>query len=76
MSINNGFAVTLPSNSNMDKHPSNTGSLYSVALASPLNFSGQTLNDDTRWQVATLRLHYTHNFNNFREEGFLHYVVT
>ena len=75
MSTSNGFTVTLPSNSNMDKHPANTGSLYTVALSSPLNFSGQTLNDDTRWQVAMLSLHYTHNFFNFREDCLLHFVV-
>jgi hypothetical protein len=59
----------------MDKHPSNAGSLYTVAPVRPLNFSGQTLNDDTRWQVAVLSLHYTHNFSNFREDCLLHFVV-
>jgi hypothetical protein len=75
MSTSSGFTVTLPSNSNMHKHPSNTGSLYTVALAIPLNFSGQTLNDDTRWQVAMLHLQYTHNFFNFRDDCLLHFVV-
>jgi hypothetical protein len=75
MSTSSGFTVTLPSTSNMDKHPANTGSLYTVALSSPLNFSGQTLNDDTRWQVAMLSLHYTHSFVNFREDCLLHFVV-
>jgi hypothetical protein len=70
-----GFTVTLRSNSSMCKYPSNTGSLYTVALSSPLNVSGQTLNDDTRWQVAMLSLPYTHNFFNIREESFLHFVV-
>jgi tRNA uridine 5-carbamoylmethylation protein Kti12 len=59
----------------MDKNPTNTGELYTVALASPLNFSGQTLNDDRRWQVPMLRLHHTHNFFNFREDCLLHFVV-
>jgi hypothetical protein len=75
MSTSSGFTVTLPSKSDMDKHPANTGSLYTVALASPPNFSGQTLNDDTRWQLAMLSLPYTHNFFNFREECLLHFVV-
>jgi hypothetical protein len=75
MSINNGFTVTLPSNSNMDKHPKNAGGLYTVVLASPLNFSGSTLNDDTRWQVSMISLHYTHNFFNFREDCLLYFVV-
>ena len=75
MSTSSGFTVTLPSNSNMDKHPTNKGSLYTVALSSPLNFSGQTLNDDTRWQVAMLSLHYTHNFFNFLEDCLLYFVV-
>jgi hypothetical protein len=75
MSTSNGFTVTLPSNSNMDKHPSNTGSLYGVTLTSPLNFSGQTLNDDTRWQVAMLSLRYTRNLFNLREDCLLHFDV-
>ena len=75
MSTSSGFTVTLPSNSNMDKHPTNKGSLYTVALSSPLNFSGQTLNDDTRWQVAMLSLHYTHNFFNFRKGCKLYFAM-
>ena len=62
-----GFTVTCPSNSNMDTHPANRGSNYSVKLAKALNFSGRYLNEDVRWQVAMLSAHYTHNFYNFRE---------
>jgi hypothetical protein len=78
MSINNGFTVTLPGNSNMEKHPRSTGGLYTVVPhggASPLNFSGQTLNDDTRWEVSMLSPHYTHNFFNFREDCLVHFVM-
>ena len=75
MSTPNAFTVTCPSNSNMDKYPKNVGSDYTVALANPLNFSGQTLNDDTRWQVSMLSLHYTHNFFNFRETCVLRFVM-
>ena len=75
MSINNGFTVTLPSNSCMAKHPTNAGARYTVTLASPLNFSGQTLNDDTRWEVSMLSLHYTHNFFNFRRHCKLYFVM-
>jgi hypothetical protein len=75
MSTSSGFTVTLPSNSNMDKHPTNKGSLYTVTLSSPLNFSGQTLNDDTRWQVAMLSLHYTHNFFNFSKGCKLYFAM-
>jgi hypothetical protein len=46
-----------------------------VVLASSLNFSGLTLNDDTRWQVSMLSLHYTHNFFNFREDCLMYFVV-
>jgi hypothetical protein len=67
MSTGSGFTVTLPSNSNMAKHPYNKGALYAVTLPSPLNFSGQTLNEHTRWQVAMLSLRYTHNLYDFRK---------
>ena len=75
MSINSGLTVTLPSNSCMAKHPANAGARYTVTLASPLNFSGQTLNDDTRWEVSMLSLHYTHNFFNFRRQCKLYFVM-
>jgi hypothetical protein len=75
MSINSGFTVTLPSNSCMSKHPTNAGARYTVTLASPLNFSGQTLNDDTRWEVSMLSLHYTHNFFNFRRQCKMYFVM-
>jgi hypothetical protein len=75
MSTNSGFTVTLPGNSNMVKHPSNKGALYTVTPSSPLNFSGQTLNDDTRWQVAMLSLHYTHNLYNFRKASKLYFAM-
>ena len=61
------FTVTCPSNSNMTTYPGNTGSNYTVKLPKALNFAGQSLNDDTRWEVAMLSVHYTHNFINFRE---------
>ena len=57
----------------MIKYPRNVGSNYTVKLASPLNFSGQTLNDDTRWQVSMLSLHY--NFFNFHESCTLRFIV-
>jgi len=62
-----GFTVTCPSNSNMDTHPTNVGSNYTVRLPQALNFSGQTLNETVHWQVAMLSVHYTNNFFNFRE---------
>jgi hypothetical protein len=46
-----------------------------VALATPLDFSGTTLNDPTHWQVSLLSPRYPHNFLNFREDCRLHFVV-
>jgi hypothetical protein len=70
-----GFTVTCPSNSNMQTHPDNTGSQFTVKLASTLNLAGQTLNEDVQWQVALLSLHYTHDFNNFLESTTLRVIV-
>ena len=75
MSTPDAFTVTCSSNSNIDKYPKDVGSDYTIALANPLNFSGQTLNDDTRWHASTLSLHYTHNFFNFRETCVLRFVM-
>jgi hypothetical protein len=69
------FTVTLPSNSNMGSHPSNRGSNYTVKLSAPLNFSGQTLNDDVSWEVALTSLQYTNRFYDVRETGTIFAVV-
>jgi len=70
-----GFTVTLPSNSNMARCPANVGSNYTVTLASGLSFAGQSLNDDSTWQVAVLSVHYTNNFYNFREACTLYILM-
>jgi hypothetical protein len=44
-------------------------------MPKPLNFSGQSLNDDVRWQVAMSSIHYTHSFYNFREPCVIHIMV-
>jgi hypothetical protein len=69
------FTVTLPSNSNMSTHPSNRGNNYIVKLSSPLNFSGQTLNEDASWEVALTTVQYTNRFYDLRENSTLYIVI-
>jgi hypothetical protein len=69
------FTVTLPSNSNMNSHPANRGNNYVVKLSSPLNFSGQTLNEDASWEVALTTLQYTNRFYDLRENCTLYLVM-
>ena len=69
------FTVTLPSNSNMNSHPTNRGNNYVVKLSSPLNFSGQTLNEDASWEVALTILQYTNRFYDLRENCTLYLVM-
>ena len=59
----------------MTKYPKNVGSNYTVGLANPLKFSGQSLNEDIRWQVSMLSLHYTQNICNFREASILRIII-
>jgi hypothetical protein len=69
------FTVTLPSNSNMNYHPTNSGNNYVVKLSSPLNFSGQTLNEDAAWEVAITTMQYTNRFYDLRENSTLNAVL-
>ena len=69
------FTVTLPSNSNMGSHPTNRGNNFVVKLSSPLNFSGQTLNEDSAWEVSLTTVQYTNRFYDLRENCTLHVVM-
>jgi hypothetical protein len=69
------FTVTLPGNSNMISHPTNRGNDYVVKLSSPLNFSGQTLNEDVAWEVAITTVQYTNRFYDLRENSTLYTVL-
>jgi hypothetical protein len=69
------FTVTLPSNSNMGSHPTNRGNNYVVKLSSPLNFSGQTLNEDAQWEAALTTVQYTNRFYDLRENCTLYFVL-
>ena len=69
------FVVTLPSNSNMLTHPNNRGHNYEVKLAMPINLTNQTLNDDSRWEVALTTLQYTNRFYQLREDVTIYAVV-
>jgi hypothetical protein len=73
---NQTFTVTLPSNSNMALHPTNRGSNFIVKLSAPLNFGGQTLNDDVSWEVALTSLQYTNRFYSVRDTATIYVVVT
>jgi hypothetical protein len=67
--------VTLPSNSNMQTHPANRGHNYVVKLATPINLTGQTLNETLRWEVALTTLQYTNHFYQLREDVAIYAVV-
>ena len=69
------FVVTLPSNSNILTHPTNRGHNYVVKLATPINLTNQTLNDDSRWEVALTTLQYTNRFYQLREDVTIYAVV-
>jgi hypothetical protein len=70
------FTVTLPSNSNVNSHPTNRGNNYVVKLSSPLNFSGQTLNADAAWEEAAITtMQYTNRFYDLRENSTLYTVL-
>ena len=69
------FTVTLPSNSNMQMHPANRGNDYTVRLATPLNFAGQTLNDSVCWEAALASIQYTNRFYDVRDATVVYIVV-
>jgi hypothetical protein len=69
------FVVTLPSNSNMLTHPTNRGHNYVVKLSRPTNLTNQTLNDDSRWEVALTTLEFTNRFYQLREDATIYGVV-
>jgi hypothetical protein len=69
------FVVTLPSNSNMITHPTNRGHNYVVKLASPINLSNETLNDNARWEVALTSMQYTNHFYQLLEDATIYAVV-
>ena len=59
----------------MKSHPTNRGNNYIVKLSSPLNFSGQTLNEDAAWEVALTTMQYTNRFYDLRENCTLYVVL-
>jgi len=54
------FYVTLPSNSNIDTHPENTGGKFTVTLQEPLYL-------DTTWQVGLAEAVYHRDWDNVRD---------
>jgi hypothetical protein len=46
-----------------------------VKLSTPINLTNQTLNDDSRWEVALTTLEYTNRFYQLREDVTIHAVV-
>jgi hypothetical protein len=59
----------------METYPGNVGSQFTTKLRNKLNLAGQTLNEDVRWQVAMLSIHYTHNVISFKEPCDLRIIV-
>jgi hypothetical protein len=59
----------------MKAFPTNRGSKYIVKLSAPLNFGGQTLNEDVDWEAALTSVHYTNRFYEVREPTVLHVAV-
>ena len=54
------FYVHLPSNSSLDKFPSNTLTEYHVGLTQTVSLTGD-------WEVALTEIHYPHSWNNVQE---------
>ena len=57
------FTVTLPSNSNMSTHVSNTPADYTVRLRRPRELVGD------KWEVALRKVHYPINWRNVTEDS-------
>ena len=54
------FYLHLPSNSSLDKFPSNTLTEYQVGLPQTVSLTGD-------WEVALTEIHYPHSWNNVQE---------
>ena len=54
------FYLHLPSNSSLDKFPSNTLTDYQVGLPQTISLTGD-------WEVALTEIHYPHSWNNVQE---------
>jgi len=63
------FCVVLPSNSNMDSHPSNRPGDYTVRLKRPVTLTGD-------WEAALLNIHYPHNWFDLREKATIHWIYS
>jgi len=70
-----GITVICKSDSATEAYPQNTGSSFTVSLSQPLRYSTQSLNEEPRWEVAPLSLHYTNSLDSFREDCTIYAVI-
>ena len=61
---NNGFFITLPSNSNVNLYPNNQPANFKVKLPQPINLAG-------KWEVALYEVTYPHNWHDIIHGGFV-----
>ena len=54
------FYLHLPSNSSLDKFPSNTLTEYQVGLPQTVSLTGD-------WEVALTEIHYPHSWNSWKK---------
>jgi hypothetical protein len=62
------LAVTLPSNGNIMLYSVKAMSHSFLKMGRGPNLAGQTPNDDARWQVALMSIHYKHNLCGFGKQ--------
>ena len=70
-----GFSFLCASEENVDTQSSNVASNFTVKPARPLDFSGQSFNEDVTWEVGVQSFHYTNDFFNFNEACVLRIIV-
>ena len=70
-----GITMTCKSDSAKEAYPQNAGSNFTVKLSQPLRYSTQSLNEEPRWEVAPLSLHYTNSLESFREDCTIYAII-
>ena len=70
-----GITLTCKSDSAKEAYPQNAGSNFTVKLSQPLRYSTQSLNEEPRWEVAPLSLHYTNSLESFREDCTIYAII-
>ena len=65
---NNGFFLTLPSNSNVNLYPNNQPANFKVKLPQPITLNG-------KWEVALYEVTFPHNWNDILHGGFVSFMT-